>query len=128
MPEPLTRESVLSMPAGPEMDALVAEKVMGFELVIYQSREWWDEVGEPTMRHREQFRPSTDIAAAWEVLEKLAARMPAALQTWTIEETRRFACQFIPVPLRMFGAAAEAGSAPSAICRAALLTTLEDAR
>jgi hypothetical protein len=38
--------------AGPELDALVAEKVMG-----------WN--------RGESFRPSTDIAAAWEVVEHM---------------------------------------------------------
>jgi len=42
------------MEAGRELDALVAEKVMGWE---YEARSL--------------FRPSQDIAAAWEVVEKL---------------------------------------------------------
>lgn len=77
------------MKAGREMDALVAEKVMGWEPIVdfpmgsgqalapgwkgYWTGEWFrwterpvqdsDEVEEP-------WSPSTDIAAAWEVLEK----------------------------------------------------------
>ncbi len=45
-----------SMPAGYEMDRMIGEKVMGF---TYVSGHW---------------RPSNDIAQAWEVVEKLRSK------------------------------------------------------
>jgi len=62
------------MKAGRELDALVAEKVMGWTL---SGRVWIDERGhlqtiEPTSFG--SFEPSSDIAAAWEVVEKMRAR------------------------------------------------------
>jgi hypothetical protein len=53
----MTCEDILNMPAGPKLDDLVAEKVMN------------DPMGQVWSRHY-----STDISAAWEVLEKLFER------------------------------------------------------
>ena len=50
-----TRGEILSMPAGPEMDALVAERVMGHKIV-------W------------RFRPSTDMTTAMEVEHEIGKR------------------------------------------------------
>ena len=59
--------------AGPELDALVAEKVMGWRMIrndpLLSHTGWIDGDG----RKRTRYDPppySTDIAAAWEVLEK----------------------------------------------------------
>ncbi len=65
--------------AGPELDALVAEKVMGWKPdppgnfwvdqngIVHANRKYgpWMDTGEVI------FEPSTDIAAAWFVLERL---------------------------------------------------------
>lgn len=56
---------------GRELDALVAEKVMGWSLDGYF---WY--CGDKPTRYKsglfeDEFSPSTDIAAAWEVVEKL---------------------------------------------------------
>ena len=62
------------MPAGREMDALVLKHVFGVE--FRQDGEgtclrWRDADGEPT-NQLNGIDPSTDIAAAWEVVEKLS--------------------------------------------------------
>jgi hypothetical protein len=49
-----------------ERDALVAEKVMGF--VVHPHGGVWD--GKNPATYRTDFHPSTDISAAWEVVEK----------------------------------------------------------
>jgi hypothetical protein len=49
-----------TMVAGPELDALVAEKVMGLPEEIWQDRD-----------QMTSFPYSTDIAAAWAVVEKV---------------------------------------------------------
>jgi hypothetical protein len=145
----LTREQIENMAAGREMDALVAEHVMGFRAVGYygptkpngmhqdyerfetaaQAMEryvqHWPEYSRPAevdlCHWKENWGPlfvgeySTDIAAAWDVVD--------ALQAGLCFELRRrpdggFWCWFGE---RM---SAEAESAPLAICRAALLSRL----
>lgn len=82
-----------SMQAGPEMNALIAEKIMGWERVEgaeaiaklrgipgnpdrWHSKRIWIEPGTKNMMACEEcgdMRPfSTDIAAAWEVRKKMA--------------------------------------------------------
>lgn len=55
------------MPAGPEMDVLVAMEVMGWDgsaRVIFRRTD--------TAIKYDAFKPSTDIVAAWAVMEKMA--------------------------------------------------------
>lgn len=82
----MTLEDILQMPAGKEVNALVAEKVMGW-LADYDSYHHWTELGSSLpygvlfMRldrgHREQvtidYVPnySTDAGAAWEMEERI---------------------------------------------------------
>lgn len=102
-----------TMGAGPKLDALIAGNVMG----------WRDAAGvwiggvtpwatDGDYRRKAEFCPSTDIAVAWEVVEKLQ-------NTLCFELRRRsdggFCCWF-GEEMR-----AEASTAPLAICRAALV-------
>jgi len=66
------------MPAGPEMDRLVAEKVMGWRLdVAHPGQQIWRDLTanrNRTTSHLESYRdfsPSTSIAHAWEMVEAL---------------------------------------------------------
>jgi len=71
-----------TMPAGPEMDRLVAEKVMGWRLPDQDDSEyrWLDDHGNPTDYAVESsynwsvWSPSRNIAHAWEVVERLKMR------------------------------------------------------
>jgi len=65
--------------AGREMDALVAERVMGWR-IHRRNTAWWvkaEEENENTLNimawacGKDKWSPSTDIAAAWKVEEKL---------------------------------------------------------
>lgn len=62
------------MKAGRELDALIAEKVMGWKRVPGDDDQdsAWD-TGDPEgyFPYEHNFRPSIDIAAAWQVVEKL---------------------------------------------------------
>ena len=100
------------MPAGPEMDGLVATKVMEWEQV--DSFAWcdsdgtvrtWDVRDGNPIRH---WHPSTDIACAWEVLEKLRRHI------FQLSDDEGWCCTF---SMRFN---AKADTAPLAICRAAL--------
>lgn len=75
------------MKAGPKLDALIAEKVMGWRLVKVEEWEpadpntcrwhlddgWaWD--GRDGSDYAWKWKPSTDISLAWQVVEKLAEK------------------------------------------------------
>lgn len=128
----LTREAIMALEAGPEIDALVAERVMGWTFGCTPDPEgdWasWNEPrpDDPT-RQREVkcagWSPSTDIAAAWEVVEKMRPTHVGSL--WTgIDEGHNACFGMYEYEERW----AKADSMPLAICRAALLATLEAAQ
>lgn len=60
------------MTAGPEMDRLVAEKVMGWELCEHNGLLWKEEP--ESWGDQTPWTPSTNIAHAWEVVESLVRR------------------------------------------------------
>lgn len=114
------------MEAGRELDALVAEKVMGWEpgpggIHLFPPKDepnrkrftrWNGEARVTEIPHY-----STDIAAAWEVVEKLGHKFQMFLNTrgkWTEAD-------FVHWPDNLKGyVAASADTAPLAICLAAL--------
>jgi len=73
----LTRAAVLALPAGPALDALVAERVLGWtRSTDPRCLGWWNDptdLGRPVSPN---WLPaySTDIAAAWAVVEHMRAR------------------------------------------------------
>jgi hypothetical protein len=139
----MTEADIREMPAGPEMDALVAELVMGWR-PYENGRQYCDlSCGLPADRDVDDFihyscsyeipddwSPSTDIAAAWLVIDKMRAAgwwwklesfggptggWSVVYEAWTDhmdnpELTRRIIWRAETVPL--------------SICRAALLTTV----
>ena len=130
-----TRDEILNMPAGREMDALVADRVMGLHMykpsdaackligIPYGTSLW--KVGNGDNDHGLFLSGlpnySTDIAAALEVVGKatgfqLEFDYPESyfVSIWLMGHFR------LPWP-RAF-----AETAPLAICRAALLAVLED--
>lgn len=98
--------SIDSMPAGREMDALVAEKVMGWRL---DDDGFWTLIADPMCQASKPKAYSSDIALAWEVVEKMGR--PCNL---TFHHDGRWAMQF-------GGSGSGLGdTAPLAISRAAL--------
>jgi hypothetical protein len=114
------------MEAGPELDVLIAEKVMGWKLSPKKTdgvREfgsaWLDENGAVTRFQEDRrppydwdmkpFSPSTDIDAAWEVVEKLKLSLVPTNKGWIVSQHHLFEGPF-----------GEGETAPLAICRAAL--------
>ncbi len=78
---PLTRDEILALPAGRELDALLAEHVMGWGQVqpdcyVHDGKDWcgtdpngggyYGDTGRKIVPHF-----SSDIAAAWQVVERL---------------------------------------------------------
>jgi len=127
--------------AGRELDALVAEKVMGWH--DPQDPEWngWKDCGlliwqdsmirprdKPPVNSKAGWMAygvvdrvpafSTDIAAAWEVVEKLHQRFPTIHLSLGAPNQRWYCSFFGTVDDK--GSALEADTAPLAICLAAL--------
>lgn len=135
----LDRDTILNMEAGSELDALVAERVMGWELLDREHAGWGkgppvfgtNDTKRPTIQG---WSPSTDIAAAMEVFEN-DHRHSAWLQrmsrtTGPSDCSRQMndaLCRmdYYRVKIGKYGPWVVARTAPLAICRAALLTTLE---
>lgn len=116
-------DNIAEIPAGRELDAVVAEQVCGWTGVYWLDRETPVGSHKPAPAQRVS-NYSTDIAAAWLVVERMR------LQGWhySIDShgavTGNTSCGFtrgtgVDQPMEAFGA--EADTAPLAICRAALL-------
>lgn len=94
------------MKPGRELDALIAEKVMGLATAEEDSDENWVPVGVPGY--------STDIAAAWEVVGKLWEDQESVFEL-TRPVGSGFNCRFRQGAIKEWGE-----TAPHAICLAAL--------
>lgn len=73
----MTPQQIDALKPGTEMDALVAEKVMGWKIAVVESflpgiyhKGWADKNGKK-VAEISKFHPSTSIADAWEVMEKV---------------------------------------------------------
>jgi len=94
----LTREQILFLKPGRELDALVARKLFG---VLNPDSRW---------------RPSEDISAVWEVVEK----MGDCLHLKQHGEQGEWEAWFCGYP----NSKAHGETAPEAICKAALLAVM----
>ena len=135
----MTRDEILAMPAGIEMDVLIATKVMGWKRYVNtawssfaQQRDGaeqvtWVEGDLNTFRASDDWSPSTDISAAWEVVYKLHPDHSIQIDfddPETVEEIKWYCGLYTKgEPFRDYEARAD--TAPLAICRAALLTVIE---
>lgn len=112
-----TREQIVAMKPGWELDALVAEKVMGWKLKN-KPDVWVDAGGEYhvvgsthyRMRH-DFFNPSTDISAAWRVVDKIGR-----FYLTNNSPSKNYEMRFIGTGETIIG-----DTLPHAICLAALL-------
>lgn len=132
-----SREQILSEPAGERLDAWVAEFVMGWtpDKIENSSGDLvWSGYrmpnGAPNMPAH---RFSTDIARAWEVVEKLAEDHQSVAVYRHFDEWLVGTVWLWPNwnPARTLYAgklkrAPRANTAPLAICRAALLSVLDE--
>jgi hypothetical protein len=104
----MTKDEILNMPAGREMDALIEKEVIK-EFYTF---------------HGEYPSYSTNIASAWEVVEKM-------LNTHSMNITahhpeKDFICQIWPAHDIGGDFTVRAASSSLAICRAALLAAMAD--
>ncbi|MCI3922455.1 hypothetical protein MO973_19670 [Paenibacillus sp. TRM 82003] len=119
----MTRDEVLAMEPGRELDALVARKVMGWMQAWSPSGKceaWFEQQDDGSMRgiHDLGWNPSKSISATWEVAEKFETidvkRFVTDKGLWFcgITENNKWYRSFAP-------------TAPEAICKAALLAVMD---
>lgn len=120
----MTRDDILNMPAGRELDLLIALKVMGWE--HNSLGDAWIREGEPWVGC-DEFQPSVDIAAAWEVHKNILNRLSSVRKIYFNELQRVVSKEYT-----------ESGNTliaypdvfifvePSHFCRAALLAVKRD--
>lgn len=110
-----------AMKPGRELDSLVAEKVMGWRK---DSDGDWERPSKDAIDgwYPDHLFPySTDIAAAWEVVEKLTAQFGDDFTIWSIwSRENKIRARFNRGESRTYAAQADAPTAPHAICLAAL--------
>jgi len=122
--------NVDELTAGPELDALVAERVMGLDPCKCDRKSpasWGYKTCSTCDRPRAQSY-STDIAAAWQVVEKLSERFMLSLDELHpkakdgSERHGRWTARFMDTDPSRGGSwlSGECSTAPLAICRAAL--------
>jgi hypothetical protein len=136
----MTRDEILAMNPGPELDALVAERVMGWkrtnrrpcypEAWANYPQEWFLTPDGSVENVTNLPRYSADITVAWEVMEKLRGLFDEDY-FWHIATLRHgrvsayFAEEYPPATGKRIVGRSEADTAPEAICKAALLSVVE---
>lgn len=128
----LTAEQIDAMEAGIEMDRLIAEMIFNYQRATNKhglSGYMWDEEND-TPATKETWGGhyiattwpaySTDIAAAWQVVEKINALLKNAYTT-VRGQTDGWVCEISWYEADL---SSVASSAPLAICRAALKSVL----
>ena len=113
----MTRDEILSMPAGREMDVLIAEKVMGWKTGErgVNAGYWVNDKGKE-VHFKDTWYPSADVTVAWEVVEKFKGiSLRCHGKFWF--------CDF-DVEGKDYEYS-QSLTAPLAICRAALLAVME---
>jgi hypothetical protein len=110
----MTRDEILNTPAGREIEALIELAIFNRTLTSAASDASYIKTpnGYEDLRRNKHY--STDISAAWEVVEKLKPQF----QEITIDADKDWRCYFD-------SACAFAETAPLAICRAALLAVMK---
>lgn len=132
----MTKDEILNMEAGEQIDTLIAEKVMGWHRVHDEKwRDQWHDSGgryqHPISRYdgyedQEDFHticwhPSESILWTWELIEKMPDNLELKLEQVKLSDS--WVAGFYTPDDVVYQASAN--SAELAICRAALLTVLE---
>jgi hypothetical protein len=126
----MTRDEILNMKAGRETDVMVAEKVMGLRLELHLGKPATRTVKDKYDKIRIIPNYSTDISAAWEVVDFMETRCFSISITFVNPDrksgtTREFSLLTKYQCSISNGETVFAKQAPLAICRAALLAVTD---
>jgi len=116
----LTREQILAMEAGPELNALVAKEVMGWKS---EGKYWWCPANR-VRRLKQYWQASEDIADAWEVFHEIRGRVFSGRITFMAHAQKLISKGCVHGDM-MGWPDAFWFITPEIICKAALLATLE---
>ena len=121
----MTRDEILAAPAGREIDEMVIRDVMKWKFI--HSDDFAHVYDDGKYGARISFSPSSDISAAWEVVDKFKQEGKwMSVSTFISSLEDKWACEFMNDGAKdEFLDCVEADTAPLAICRAALLTVLK---
>jgi hypothetical protein len=120
----LTREEILSRTPGPELDALIAEHVMGWTTSESWDGRYWVDADKCSRYEKKEFKPSQYINIAWEVVTHLMNdHKDVIVQCVSFEVNRLFDCAIYEHKEEL-AVTTMLGSAPEAIGKAALLAVL----
>jgi hypothetical protein len=134
----MTKKEILAMKPGRELDIIVAEEV--FHVKIEGDIVTDDDFGlnGDFLYDKETQNPlkyySTDISYAWEVVEKMRELHYESAELYRFNHGEwlvKFVCNYGPCPYHnnpkhnWHGSSAQCQTVPEAICKAALLSTLE---
>lgn len=130
----MTRDEILKMEAGDRMNIIIAKTIMKWHSHAYRD-EWLDSDGKymsPISGDMENngWEPSTDMGAAWDVVEKMIANgfIPDITTCSFVPERidMRWECELIDINAKVYSPILGLGStAAVAICRSALLAVME---
>lgn len=109
----MNREQIENMPAGRKMDNLIAEHVFRLEKPAYPNDDKFIYMEGSLGYYRFASPYSTDISAAWQVVEKMREKSGVVLSDFLNND---WSCHFVDA-----GKEIVAETLPLAICRAALL-------
>lgn len=124
----MTRDDILKMPAGREMDALIwmalHEQNPDLTLCRFVDGDYQPNAGYP-VGHISPPNYSTDIAAAWEVVDCLKSKCGEIAVGYTSDD-KQWGCDIWYMHENQHGHSIGgfADTAPLAICRAALIATM----
>lgn len=127
----MTKEEILAMKAGTELDALVAEQILGWHKVMRD-----EPLGDCTYKWKDKsgtfqscqcfFQPFSDISDTWQVVDELINKKEKITEVqYKAPPIFSLVMGSYPAPwcLASFaGCQAGGDTAPEAICKAALLT------
>lgn len=138
----MTKEQILKMKAGPEMDLLVAQVIFGSKAKViywsdgtggfstsgpvnYGSLPYYIPSGEPFGTQRLMLLPpySSFIAVAWQVVEKLQEGHMVTIKDCTLDGKDAWRLVLDCDDDNLDGISL---TAPEAICKAALIATIEE--
>lgn len=109
----ITDEQILNLPPGRDLDSHIALRVMGFKQITIVGKYYFTDPIDTQLKSY-----STDIAAAWEVLQHLknkgAEINVGFFEQWDCSIDYPIGCNW----------RSEAETAPEAICKAALLAVI----
>jgi len=120
----MTRDEILSMKPGRELDALIMRTVFKAEKKdIGDECYWVSEFDGEEVCWPRWFRPSLDISAAWEVVEEMLERGGCEIGCYGSKSGGKW---FEVNVITMNGEVkVTAHTAPEAICKAALLAVMD---